>query len=66
VRYGHILDPRTGWPVPRAPAAVSVAAHTCIESGMLAKVALLHGARASDYLEAAGARCWIAPAPRLH
>jgi thiamine biosynthesis lipoprotein len=66
VRYGHILDPRTGWPVPRAPAAVSVAAHTCIESGMLAKVALLHGARAGDYLEAAGARCWIAPAPRLH
>ena len=66
VRYGHILDPRTGWPVAQAPAAVSVAAPTCIEAGLLAKVALLHGALAADYLSGAGARGWIAPAPGLH
>ena len=66
VRYGHILDPRTGWPVAQAPAAVSVAAPTCIEAGLLAKVALLHGAFAADYLSGAGARGWIAPAPGLH
>lgn len=66
VRYGHILDPRTGWPVAQAPAAVSVAAPTCIEAGLLAKVALLHGAFAADYLSGAGVRGWIAPAPGLH
>lgn len=66
VRYGHILDPRTGWPVRQAPAAVSVAAPTCIESGLQAKIALLHGARAADYLAASGLRGWIAPAPELH
>ncbi|MCC7461072.1 MAG: FAD:protein FMN transferase [Gammaproteobacteria bacterium] len=66
VRYGHILDPRTGWPVPRAPAAVSVAAPTCIEAGLLAKVALLHGAAAADYLADAGVRGWVAPAPGRH
>jgi thiamine biosynthesis lipoprotein len=66
VRYGHILDPRTGWPVAHAPAAVSVAAPTCIESGLQAKIALLHGAGAADYLLASGLRGWIAPAAGLH
>ena len=66
VRYGHVLDPRTGWPVRHAPAAVSVAAPTCIESGLQAKIALLHGARAADYLAASGLRGWIAPSPELH
>lgn len=59
VRYGHILDPRTGWPVPGAPCAVSVAAPTCLESGLLAKVALLQGRGAAAYLAAAGVRGWI-------
>jgi thiamine biosynthesis lipoprotein len=66
VRYGHILDPRTGWPVPQAPRAVSVAAATCIESGLLAKVALLHGVGATGYLAAAGVRSWITPALQVH
>lgn len=66
VRHGHVLDPRTGWPVARAPAAVSVAAPTCIESGLHAKIALLHGAGAADYLATAGARGWLATTPGLH
>jgi thiamine biosynthesis lipoprotein len=61
-RYGHLLDPRTGWPVPGAPAAVSVAAPTCLESGLLAKLALLHGSGAAEFLATAGARCWVTPA----
>jgi thiamine biosynthesis lipoprotein len=66
VRYGHILDPRTGWPVPQAPRAVSVAAPTCVESGLLAKVALLHGSGAATYLADCGARGWVTPARREH
>jgi thiamine biosynthesis lipoprotein len=65
-RYGHILDPRTGWPVPDAPSAVSVAAGTCVESGMLAKLALLHGAGAADFLASVGARGWVTPPGQLH
>ena len=34
-RYGHILDPRTGWPV-QGVAACSVIAPTCLESDALA------------------------------
>ncbi len=60
VRYGHLLDPRTGWPVTGAPAAVSVTAPTCIEAGLLAKTALLQGPAAASYLAVAGARFWIA------
>ncbi|HEY4968927.1 MAG TPA: FAD:protein FMN transferase, partial [Steroidobacteraceae bacterium] len=36
IRYGHILDPRTGWPAPNAPRSVTVAASSCTEAGLLA------------------------------
>ncbi len=50
VRYGHILDPRTGWPV-RGLAAVSVVAPHCLVAGTASTVAMLKG-------EAAG-RAWL-------
>ena len=59
VRYGHILDPRTGWPVPGAPRSVTVAASSCTEAGLLSTLALLHGARARQFLEEEGVRYWI-------
>ncbi len=52
VRYGHILDPRTGWPVPRTPRSVTVTAPTCMEAGMLATFAMLHGSEAEAFLQA--------------
>jgi thiamine biosynthesis lipoprotein len=55
VRYAHVLDPRTGWPVTGGPRAVTVAAPACTEAGVLATVALLHGAGAEEFLESAGA-----------
>ncbi len=55
VRYPHVLDPRTGWPVTGGPRAITVAAATCTEAGVLSTVALLHGAGAEDFLEDAGA-----------
>ena len=54
-RLGHILDPRTGWPVEDAPRAVTVLASTCLEAGTLATFAILHGAGARAFLEAQGA-----------
>ena len=59
VRYGHVLDPRTGWPVVAAPRAVTVLADTCLEAGLLATLALLHGADAEDFLAAEGVRHWV-------
>jgi thiamine biosynthesis lipoprotein len=57
-RYGHILDPTTGWPVAGAPRSVTVAAATCTQAGMLATLALLQGERAEAFLEAQGAQFW--------
>ncbi len=59
IRYGHILDPRTGWPVPGAPRSVTVAASSCTEAGLLSTLALLHGSRAQEFLKEQGVRYWI-------
>jgi len=57
-RYGHILDPRTGWPVADAPRSVTVVANTCTEAGILATLAMLRGAGAEEFLESQGVRFW--------
>lgn len=59
VRYGHILDPRTGWPVVDAPRSVTVAAGTCIEAGMLSTLAMLKGPQAEALLAAQGVPHWV-------
>ena len=58
-RYGHILDPRTGWPVQGAPRAVTVAAPTCTEAGLLATLALLQGPQARAWLQAQDVVHWL-------
>ena len=57
-RYGHILDPTTGWPVTDAPRSVTVAAATCTQAGMLATFAMLRGSDAESFLDAQGVRYW--------
>ena len=59
VRYSHILNPKTGWPVNDAPHTVSVAAGTCIEAGMLSTFAMLHGAEAEEFLKLQEVDYWI-------
>jgi len=59
VRYGHVLHPGTGWPVLGAPRSVSVAASSCIEAGLLATMALLHGDQAQVFLDEEGVRYWV-------
>ena len=58
VRYGHILDVRTGWPVPDPPRSVTVAANTCVVAGMLATLAMLHGAAAEAFLDEQSVQYW--------
>jgi FAD:protein FMN transferase len=58
VRYGHILDPRTGWPVKDALRSVTVAAATCVEAGLTATLAMLQGAEAEAFLKEEGIRAW--------
>ena len=59
IRYGHILNPLSGWPIPESPRSITVAASSCTEAGLLSTVAMLHGAGAQAYLEEQGVRHWI-------
>jgi FAD:protein FMN transferase len=61
VRFGHVLDPRTGWPAAGAPRSVTVVASSCTEAGLLATLALLQGDRANEFLEQEGVRYWLEP-----
>jgi thiamine biosynthesis lipoprotein len=50
-RYGHILSPRTGWPV-EGLAGVSVVADRCLVAGTASTVAMLKGAAGPAWLAA--------------
>jgi len=52
VRYSHILNPKTGWPVEKAFRQVTVLANSCMEAGMLATFALLQGESAEEFIKA--------------
>lgn len=58
-RLGHILDPRTGWPVEDPPRSVTVLTATCLESGTLSTLAYLHGPGAREFLLQQGVQFWI-------
>jgi len=45
VRYGHILDRRTGWPVAHGLRAVTVLAPTCLLAGIYATCVFVMGAK---------------------
>lgn len=57
-RYGHILNPKTGWPVADAPRSVTVAGTNCTEAGILSTLALLHGKNAERFLDAQHIKYW--------
>jgi thiamine biosynthesis lipoprotein len=58
VRYPHVLNPRTGWPVMHAPRSVTVAAASCSEAGMFATFAMLKGKEAEAFLAEQGLEFW--------
>ncbi len=59
VRYGHVLNPLTGWPVVGAPRSVTVAGGSCTEAGLLATAALLQGVNAERFLQMQEVRYWV-------
>ena len=42
-RYGHIVDPRTGWPVANGCKQVTVIAKACLQAGALATAVFILG-----------------------
>ena len=58
IRYSHILDPTTGWPIEGAPKSITVAADTCTQAGMLSTLAMLKGPGAEKFLEQQDVRFW--------
>ena len=59
VRYSHVLDPTTGWPIGDAPRSITVAADTCTQAGMFATLAMLRGFDAEKFLQQQGCQFWI-------
>ncbi|MDD5754869.1 MAG: FAD:protein FMN transferase, partial [Methylococcales bacterium] len=53
VRYGHILNPKTGYPV-RQLAAVSVVADLCVVAGSAATIAMLKEKDGEKWLKSLG------------
>jgi thiamine biosynthesis lipoprotein len=51
-RYGHIIDPRTGWPVANGCTQATVVAATCLHAGVLSTTAFVLGqAKGIEYIQ---------------
>lgn len=51
-RYGHIVDPRTGWPVANGCVQATVIAGTCLQAGVLSTTAFVLGIpRGADFIQ---------------
>jgi thiamine biosynthesis lipoprotein len=52
-RYGHVLNPKTGWPV-SGLASVSVVAEFCVVAGSASTIAMLMEEKGSEWLKSIG------------
>ena len=51
-RYGHIIDPRTGWPVANGCMQATVVAPSCLQAGVLSTTAFVLGVpRGVDFIQ---------------
>jgi thiamine biosynthesis lipoprotein len=59
LRYGHILDPRTGWPA-RGLSSVSAVSAQCMVAGSVSTIAVLKGALGVPWLQSLDvSHCWM-------
>ncbi|MDU0353489.1 FAD:protein FMN transferase [Paraglaciecola aquimarina] len=58
IRYGHILNPKTGYPIEGSARSITVASKHCIQAGLLATLALLQGSNAEEFLQQQGVKFW--------
>ena len=60
VRYSHILNPKTGWPIQDGPRSATILASDCVLAGMLATLTLLAGKDAEKFLnEQEDIKAWL-------
>lgn len=59
MRYSHILNPKTGWPVINPPTSITIAASNCLEAGLLSTLAMLHGENAESFLASQDVAYWV-------
>lgn len=57
-RYGHILNPKTGYPIENAPRSITVAGSSCLQAGTLSTLALLQSENAENFLQEQQALFW--------
>jgi FAD:protein FMN transferase len=59
VRYGHVINPKTGWPV-RHMASVTVVGNLCVVAGSASTIGMLKEEEGPAWLERLGLPCcWI-------
>jgi len=59
IRYGHILNPFTGWPIREAPRSITIAAPTCLEAGVMSTLAMAKGPDAEQFIKDEALAAWI-------
>jgi len=57
-RYGHILNPKTGYPIEHAARSITVAGSNCLQAGTLSTLAMLQSENAEKFLQEQGALFW--------
>ncbi len=50
-RYGHLLNPKTGYPVDAAPRSITAFSNNCVLAGSFSSLAMLQGAEAEHFLK---------------
>lgn len=50
-RYGHLLNPKTGYPIDNPPLTVTTFADSCVMAGSLSSLAMLQGENAQKFLD---------------
>ena len=58
IRYSHILNPTTGWPVRNAPHSITVVSSSCTEAGILSTLAMLEEENADKFLQQQEVTYW--------
>jgi len=58
-RYGHIINPKTAYPVENSPRSVTVSADSCIEAGLFSTLAILQGRNAESFLKELDVPYWL-------
>jgi thiamine biosynthesis lipoprotein len=53
-RYGHLLNPKTGYPVLAPPRSITVFAEQCVVAGTFSSLAMLQGKKAEEFLTEQG------------